>query len=461
MSERSPLMSAGKGANDANGHVRHEPPREYDSIIPPIPHHCRATEESRRRHHNIAGLTAWQFRLTCMALWSATFLSAFDSTVIATLLADIGSSFGAFHLASWLGTAYLLSLCCFTPIYGRLSDTLGRKNTQLIAVAVFTLGTALCAVAKDMYQLIGFRVLAGFGGGGLTSVGSILLSDLVDLRHRGLVQGMANILYGLGAALGGPVGGWMADRWGWRFAFTAQVPLLIGSFVLITLFVPGNVGQREEGPWLTLLAQIDYLGTALLGVSVGALLLGVSLKTAATKADGSEFAWTDRLILGLLLAFAVSLVLFLFVEGKYAAQPVLPLSMMVRRTPFFIGLANLLMAMAVFSMLYNVPLWFVAVKLQNSSNAGVHLLPYSVLIGFGSLGVGWYMRHTGRYWGIMVASGLIVFASCLMLLSWWVRSPDWILWVAQSPAGFGYAGVLTSTLVALMTDVQREGKGEM
>lgn len=253
----------------------------------------------------------------------------------------------------------------------------------------------------------------------------------------------------------------MADHWGWRFAFSAQVPLLVGSLVLIAWFVPGNVGQRAEGHWVTLLAQIDYLGTLLLGVSVGSLLLGVSLKTAATKADGSDFGWSDPLILGLLVTFSVSLILFLLVEGKYAAQPVLPLSLMARRTPFFVGLANLLMAMAVFSMLYNVPLWFVAVQLQSSSAAGVHLLPYSVLIGFGSLMVGWYMRRTGRYWAIMVVSGSIVLASCIMLLAWRVSSPEWILWLAPSPAGFGYAGVLTSTLVALMTDVQREGKGEM
>lgn len=194
MSERSPLL-AGVKPNGAASNGTHEPPREYDSIIPPIPHHCPPTEDGTKRHHNLAGLSAWRFRVTCLALWSATFLSAFDSTVIATLLADIGSSFGAFHLASWLGTAYLLSLCCFTPIYGRLTDTLGRKNTQILSVAIFTLGTALCAVAKDMYQLIAFRVLAGLGGGGLTSVGSILLSDLVDLRHRGLYQGYANLLF--------------------------------------------------------------------------------------------------------------------------------------------------------------------------------------------------------------------------------------------------------------------------
>lgn len=261
--------------------------------------------------------------------------------------------------------------------------------------------------------------------------------------------------------MGGPVGGWMADRWGWRFAFSAQVPLLVGSLVLMALFVPGNIGRQERGPWLSKLAQIDYLGTLLLGTSVGSLLLGVSLKTAATHSDGTEFRWSDPLIATLLATFAVSLLLFLAVEEWWASQPVLPLSLMSRRTPFFVGFANLTMAMAVFSMLYNVPLWFITVQLMTASNAGMHLLPYSVLIGFGSLMVGYYMRRTARYWGIMVVSGLIVTLSCASMLTFDRYTPDWLQWIGPSPAGFGYAGVLTSTLVALMTDVQQEGKGEI
>lgn len=154
-----------------------------------------ATAPRKRAHNNLAGLPAWRFRLACMSVWSATFLAAFDGTVVATLLSDIGSSFEAFHLASWLGTAYLLSLCCSTPIYGRLADAIGRRNAQITALAFFTVGTSLCAVAPSMYTLIGARCIAGIGGGGLTSVGSILVSDLVDLRHRGMYQGYANILY--------------------------------------------------------------------------------------------------------------------------------------------------------------------------------------------------------------------------------------------------------------------------
>lgn len=249
-------------------------------------------------------------------------------------------------------------------------------------------------------------------------------------------------------------------------AFGAQVPFLIGSIVLVVLFVPDNIGKEsddvvEERTWLEKLQRIDYLGSVLLGLSVGSLLLGFSLKTAARKDDGSEYAWSDPLIMGLFGVFFLATLLFLAVEEWYAAEPVLPLTLLTRRTPAAVAVANLTMAMAIFSLMYNLPLYFEAVRLQPATVAGLHLLPISVFIGAGSLVVGAVMRATGRYYPAMLVSGALVSLSCALLLTWGTHTPEWLTWVAQSPAGFGYAGVLTSTLVALMTNVQKAGRGEI
>ncbi|KAK7470834.1 hypothetical protein VKT23_002251 [Stygiomarasmius scandens] len=99
-------------------------------------------------------------------LWSAVFLGALDGTVVATLLAPIGSDFNKSHQSSYIGTSYLLSLCCFTPLYGRLSDILGRKGAMLLALSLFGSGTLLCGFAPSMEFLIAARALAGMGGGG-------------------------------------------------------------------------------------------------------------------------------------------------------------------------------------------------------------------------------------------------------------------------------------------------------
>ncbi|WVQ98804.1 hypothetical protein IAU59_005935 [Kwoniella sp. CBS 9459] len=435
-----------------------------------------------KKHHNIAGLTAVQFRLVCFSIWSGTFLGAFDSTLVSTLLSDIGSDFGASTQVSWLGTAYLLSVCSFTPIYGRLSDLIGRRNAHLTAMFLFTLGTLLCGIAPNMYGLIAARAIAGMGGGGVQSMSAIVMSDMVDLRHRGLYQGYVNILFGTGAALGGPVGGWISDKAGWRVAFNIQVPLLIACAACSYTFLrlPTSASARNPPPtasditgsesnskdekrtsWRSTLARIDYLGSLTLVVSVGTLLLSMSIKTSTTKADGSDYHFSDPLIWGLLLSSALFTTLFVLVEGYYSPEPILPLQLLFRRTPLAVAISSFTMVMSQFSVLYNIPLFFTIVQNQSSSNAGAHLLPNSILIGVGSLYAGWRMRRTGKYWWLGIGCSSLMVLSSIGMLFWNQTSPSWLTWLAQAPGGFGYAGVLTTSLVALMTHVTRAGKGEI
>ena len=122
---------------------------------------------------------------TLVAVWSAVFLGALDGTlprpsvptgrsytyvttgtVVATLLSPIGAYFNRSHQSSYIGTSYLLSVCCFTPLYGRLSDIIGRRGAMLLALSLFGSGTFLCGIAPTMNVLIAARVIAGMGGGG-------------------------------------------------------------------------------------------------------------------------------------------------------------------------------------------------------------------------------------------------------------------------------------------------------
>ncbi|CAD6571805.1 MAG: hypothetical protein TREMPRED_000370 [Tremellales sp. Tagirdzhanova-0007] len=429
-------------------------------------------KNSSKGHHNLAGLPSLQFRLIFLGVWLCAFLGSLDGTVVATILSDIGSSFDASNQASWLGTAYLLSVCCFTPMYGRVSDMIGRRGALLIALTSFTIGTVLCGVAPSMWFLIAARCIAGVGGGGVLSVGVIIMSDLVDLRRRGLYQGYMNIAFGLGGALGGPLGGFCSDKFGWRTAFLIQIPLLLITIILVYTQVriphpktpappsSSNLPNAEQSTLRSALGRIDYLGSLTLTLAVASLLVPISIKTASTKASGEDYRWSDPIVWGLLAASVVMTTIFVLVEGFYAPEPILPLQLLTRRTPIAVALSSLIMVINIFSILYNVPLFFSAVRLESSSVAGAHLLPYSIMIGAGSLSIGWLMQRTGKYWWASLISASIIVVSSGMLATWRVDSPEWITWVAQMPSGFGYAGVLTSSLVALMTNVTREGKGE-
>lgn len=116
-----------------------------------------------------------------------------------------------------LSHRYFLTLTSCQPLYGKLSDIFGRKPCLLFAYSVFALGCLGCGLARSMGELCAARAFAGIGGGGMNSVVSILLSDLVPLRERGVWQGYINILWAAGTSTGAPLGGLLADSIGWRW----------------------------------------------------------------------------------------------------------------------------------------------------------------------------------------------------------------------------------------------------
>lgn len=229
---------------------------------------------------------------------------------------------------------------------------------MLLALALFSFGNVLCAVAPNMYVLIAARAIAGMGGGGLTSVGSTIMSDLVPITHRGIFQGYGNIMFGrcgvdaltpgLGSGLGAPLGGIINDHLGWRWAFYLQIPLLALSAVLIfskvryTVKSPNSSGANTPQATQTMrqkLARVDWFGSLTLAGFIGSSLLAVTLVTSATD-PSVAYGWGDPLILGLFGASAVLFVFFLYIELRVAAEPVLPIELLTQRTPIAVAINN-------------------------------------------------------------------------------------------------------------------------
>ncbi|OSX59201.1 hypothetical protein POSPLADRAFT_1075481 [Postia placenta MAD-698-R-SB12] len=384
-------------------------------------------------------------------LWSAVFLGALDGTIVATLLSPIGSYFNESNRASYIGTSYLLSVCCFTPLYGRLADILGRKGAMLLALSLFGVGTFLCGLAPSMDALIVARAVAGMGGGGVMTVSSVAVTDLIPLRQRGLYQGMTNILFGLGAGLGGPIGGWLNDNFGWRSAFLFQMPILVFSFALVIAKVSIKLPDEVESQSLQhKLRRIDFFGSLTLVGTVGCLLLGFSLKST------EELSWGHPIIWGLFTASAVWGALFVAVETYWAPYPVMPMRLIKQRTPLAVSLSCFFGSVAAFSTLYNVPLYFSAVRLNSSTDAGLHLLPHSVAISTGSVFAGWVMRRTGKLYNLTLITAIMTIVAATMIIFWTDSTSTFHLWFDIVPQGFGMASVITTTLIAMIASVAKE-----
>ncbi|KAG2049489.1 MFS general substrate transporter [Suillus hirtellus] len=378
-----------------------------------------------------------------IGLWSATFLSSLNTTLVATLLPSISSDFNKSNQASWLGTSYLLAVCTFTPLYGRLCNIMGRRGANQLAVCIAALGTLLCGFSTSMELLVVARFLSGMGGGGILTTCTITTSDMYSMRSRGLAQGVQSVFNGLGMGLGGPIGGLISDRFGWRWAFLIQMPFFVLSLALTTYnlryVTPGKSGNTKD-----VLKRIDYGGIFSLLLCVGSCLVFLSMKY------NEDLPWSNRWVYVPLALACIFSVVFILVELLVTSEPIMAPFLLKQKVPVLVGANNFLVSLCNFSVMYFFPMWFQTVALTSASTAGLHLMPNSVCMSAGSLFAGWMMHRTGKYKLINLIFGFFPFIGITLITLLRKDSGPLQMWLSIVPLGFGNAVVLQTNLVALL-----------
>src|SRR4051794_20010280 len=214
------------------------------------------------------------------AVMSGLLLAMLDQSIVGTALPRIVESLGGQDLYVWVATAYLVPATIMLPIYARLSDRHGRRALLLIGMALFLLGSALAATAQNMEQLIGYRALQGGGAGALEGLSFILVADLFAGRRNAALQGALAGLMGISFIAGPLIGGFLSDHVGWRSVFLVNLPLGLAALAVVASVLPASIGRSERG------APVDVRGIALLTLSVGLVLVGLSVRSHA-GADGT------------------------------------------------------------------------------------------------------------------------------------------------------------------------------
>lgn len=378
------------------------------------------------------------------SIYVGVFLGALDSTVIATLSAPISTSFNSLSLLSWLASAYLIANAACQPLSGRLTDIFSRRTGLVVSNVLFAVGNLVCGLAEDEWVMIAGRVVAGMGGGGLMAISTFVGSDLVPLRKRGLIQGIGNICYGSGAGLGGIFGGWVNDTWGWRIAFLAQVPLIVVSGILVFIMVdiPSKKSEKSK------LSRVDFLGAFTLTITLVLLLLGLN-------SGGNVVPWTHPLVLASLPLSMASLAAFIYIEAYIASEPVIPVKLLLNRTVAAACLCNWFSTMVIYIILFYLPIFFQAKGLSTTA-AGMRLIPQSVGASVGSLSCGLIMNHTGKYKVLSLAylTSFVLGAGLICTLSF--SAPSWPGVIYLFLIGNGYGGLLTVTLLAVISAVSHD-----
>jgi len=197
----------------------------------------------------------------------AAFMEILDTTIVNVSLPHIAGSLGAsYDESTWALTSYLLANGIVLTISGWLSSLLGRKRYFVICVFMFTVCSFLCGAATSLAQLVTFRLLQGFFGGGMQPSQQSIILDTFPPDKRAAAFGVTAIATIVAPVLGPTLGGFITDTYSWRWVFFINIPVGAAAVFLISMMV-------EDPPWLprSTLGDVDYIGLALIALGLGAL----------------------------------------------------------------------------------------------------------------------------------------------------------------------------------------------
>ncbi|SCU87221.1 LAFA_0E05446g1_1 [Lachancea sp. 'fantastica'] len=398
-------------------------------------------------------LSAAKIQIIMTSMYLGIFLAALDGTIVSTLMTHIASEFQALPNISWIATGYLLSTSCFQPLYGKISDVLGRKPMLVFSNVVFGLGCLICGCSNNLWFLVGGRFVTGIGGGGLTSLASITTSDIVPLRDRALYQGMCNLFFAIGTSCGGLVGGFFGEHGGgWRVAFLIQIPVCIISGILIILYLdlpPRHTHGGKLQSYDQRLKRLDWQGAVSLVIALFLFMLTSSL-------GGKEIPYGSKLFLLMCVLTLISGAVFVSVETYLTADPILPVSFLKDRSVCAGSLANFFCVMGMITVNFYLPIYYASVMNMGPTDVGKRSLPSFISIAFGSLGAGYYMKRTGKYYWFTLFGCLIAVLGLIQINFVTSSTPVWQQYLLQVTPGLGVSILITVTLLAMIAAVPHE-----
>ena len=370
---------------------------------------------------------------------TAMFMAIMDATIVNVALPTLARDFHVHTTAvEVVVVSFLVSLAVFIPASGWLADRFGDKRVLLVAIGVFTGASALCGLAQDLPELVGFRILQGVGGGMLTPVGMSMLYRTFAPHERIGASRILILPTAFAPALGPVVGGLFVTEVSWRWVFYVNVPIGCFAIAFGAWFIDEHRAKTVGG--------FDWAGFLLSGAGFASLMYCLS--------EGPSLGWHARPVLATGVTGLVLLAGLVWVELRVRC-PMLNLRLMRNRLFRTTNIVMFLGLSAFIGTLYLLALFYQNGLGQTALVSGLGTFPEAIGIMVGSqVSTRLFARFGPRR---VIAAGLTAVAVFLTLASRVGAGPD-ALWIMRGLVfclGYSMSHVFVPAGVAAFASVSR------
>ncbi|KAF4627086.1 hypothetical protein G7Y89_g11074 [Cudoniella acicularis] len=367
-----------------------------------------------------------------------------DQTIVVTAIPRITGEFDSIKDIGWYGSAFMLSVASLQPLMGKVYQYYSSKYTFLAGLAVFEIGSLVCALAKSSPMFIIGRAIAGAGGSGLIIGFLTILASAAPLDKRPLYIGMVMGVSSLGLVIGPVVGGVLTQEATWRWCFYLNLPfgVITGAILSVTHIPDSSMTSTTPATTKQQFARLDLPGFAIFTPACIMLLL-------AFDWGGVSYPWKSATIIGLFCGAVGACGIFIAWENYRGNQAMIPLAMLKRKVVIASTLTMICSQGSLLVITYYLPTWFQVVKNASPTMGGVYFLPSVGSQMLGAVLTGALTSKTGMYtpWAI---GGLALTSIASGLLSTLTPTSNAGMWVGyQLISGFSRGLTMQQPLTAI------------
>ena len=374
---------------------------------------------------------------TIAATMLASSLAFIDGSVTNVALPAIGGDLGggAANLP-WVINAYLLPLSALLLLGGAAGDHLGRRRMLIAGIVVFAFASVGCALAPGLPTLLACRALQGIGAAVLMPNSLGILGSSFEGEARGRAVGTWAAAGAIASAIGPPLGGWLVDAVGWGAIFYLNLPIAAAAIVVAWRYVEESAEGKEP---------LDWIGAILATAALGSLTWALTLWSSHHAASAST--WIG------LGAGVVLMLLFVRHERRLGEYAMMPLTLFGSRPFVGLTLLTLMLYGALGGLLVLLPYLLIVGGGYSPTQAGLSLLPFSIVIGVGSRLAGRLTETIGPRWPLTIGPMVTGVGFALMIRA----DPHASYWTSILPAiaviALGMAGAVAPLTTAVLSSV--------